>query len=370
MSELKGPDVNVEAQDLKYTPERAEQLLQNYRRVLERIRAAEQDRSGVRTEQSAPVRLVTVTKFFPASDAAALLDGGVTLFGENRDQEASAKARELAAYCEQRAVQPPHWAFIGQLQTNKAKSVVKYASSVHSVDRPSPADALAKAYANQLTRYEAGEAPAPAALENGGLDCLVFTAGVGENSATMRASICEGLEYLGIKIDPEKKPWACTGWKPGDDPAKRGVINSIYIDTETLSVHNDELQACYREIIANEQQWEEYNLEGAEYVITAFGTVARIAKSAIAELKEQGINVGLVRPITVWPFPYDAVKKAAELPGVKAVLDVELNEGQMLEDVKLAINGAKPVDFFGHLGSQMPTTEEIKAKIISMKEGK
>ena len=177
-------------------------------------------------------------------------------------------------------------------------------------------------------------------------------------------------EMVDYKIDPEKKPWACTGWKPGDDPAKRGVINSIYIDTETLSVHNDELQACYREIIANEQQWEEYNLEGPEYVITAFGTVARIAKSAIVELKEQGINVGLVRPITVWPFPYDAVKKAAEQPGVKAVLDVELNEGQMLEDVKLAINGAKPVDFFGHLGSQMPTTEEIKAKIISMKEGK
>ena len=177
-------------------------------------------------------------------------------------------------------------------------------------------------------------------------------------------------EMVDYKIDPEKKPWACTGWKPGDDPAKRGVINSIYIDTETLSVHNDELQACSREITANEQQWEEYNLEGAEYVITAFGTVARIAKSAIVELKEQGINVGLVRPITVWPFPYDAVKKAAEQPGVKAVLDVELNEGQMLEDVKLAINGAKPVDFFGHLGSQMPTTEEIKAKIISMKEGK
>ena len=94
------------------------------------------------------------------------------------------------------------------------------------------------------------------------------------------------------------------------------------------------------------------------------------ANTTIAELKEQGINVGLVRPITVWPFPYDAVKKAAELPGVKAVLDVELNEGQMLEDVKIAINGAKPIDFFGHLGSQMPTTDEIVAKIISMKEGK
>ena len=177
-------------------------------------------------------------------------------------------------------------------------------------------------------------------------------------------------EMVDFKIDPEKKPWACTGWKPGDDPAKRGVINSIYIDTESLSEHNAVLQAVYKEVVANEQMWEEYNLEGAEFVITAFGTVARIAKSAIDELKEEGINVGLVRPITVWPFPYDAVKKAASAEGVKAVLDVELNEGQMFEDVKLAVNGAKDVDFFGHLGSEMPTTEEIKAKIISMKEGK
>ena len=177
-------------------------------------------------------------------------------------------------------------------------------------------------------------------------------------------------EMVDFKVDPEKKPWAVTGWKPGDDPAKRGVINSIYIDTESLSVHNDELQKGYKEIKANEQKWEEYNLDGAEYVITAFGTVARISKSAIDELKEEGINVGLVRPITVWPFPYDAVAKAVSAPNVKAVLDVELNEGQMLEDVKLAVNGTKKVDFFGHLGSQMPTTDEIKAKIHSMKEGK
>lgn len=104
-------EMNVE-ENLHYTPERAEQLLQNYRRVLERIRTAEQDHSAVRTEVSAPVQLVTVTKFFPASDAAALLDGGVTLFGENRDQEASGKARELAAYCAQREVQPPHLSLI------------------------------------------------------------------------------------------------------------------------------------------------------------------------------------------------------------------------------------------------------------------
>lgn len=177
-------------------------------------------------------------------------------------------------------------------------------------------------------------------------------------------------DFIDFKIDPEKKPWACTGWKPGDDPEKRGVINSIFISTEELAVHNDLLQAMYKEVTANEQQWEYYNCENAEYIITAFGTVARIAKSAINELKEQGINVGLVRPITVWPFPYDAVSKAVNAESVKAVLDVELNEGQMLQDVKLAVNGAKPVDFYGHCGSQMPTTDEIVAKIISMKEGK
>ena len=177
-------------------------------------------------------------------------------------------------------------------------------------------------------------------------------------------------EMVDYKVDPEKKPWACTGWKPGDDPAKRGIINSIYIDTESLAIHNDELQAMYKEVVENEQQWEEFNCENADYIITAFGTVARIAKSAITELKAQGINVGLLRPITVWPFPYDAVSKVVNQPSVKAVLDVELNEGQMLEDVKLAINGTKKVDFFGHCGSQMPTTAEIVTKILSMKEGK
>ena len=177
-------------------------------------------------------------------------------------------------------------------------------------------------------------------------------------------------KMVDYKVDPEKKPWACTGWKPGDDPAKRGIINSIYIDTESLAVHNDELQAMYKEVVENEQQWEEFNCENADYIITAFGTVARIAKSAITELKAQGINVGLLRPITVWPFPYDAVRKVVDQPSVKAVLDVELNEGQMLEDVKLAINGTKEVDFFGHCGSQMPTTAEIVTKILSMKEGK
>ena len=175
-------------------------------------------------------------------------------------------------------------------------------------------------------------------------------------------------EMVDFKVDPEKKPWAATGWKPGDDPAKRAVINSLYINTEDLTVHNNHLQATYREIEKNEVMYEAYLCEDADYVITAFGTVARIAKSAINELREQGIKVGLFRPITVWPFPYAQLAEASK--NAKALLDVEANEGQMLQDVKLAINGAKPVEYFGHCGSLMPTTEEIVAKILEMKEGK
>ena len=175
-------------------------------------------------------------------------------------------------------------------------------------------------------------------------------------------------EMIDFKIDPEKKPWAATGWKPGDDPAKRAVINSLFISTEELSVHNDHLQAIYREIEKNEQMWECYHTEDAEYVITAFGTVARIAKTASDMLRAQGIKVGVFRPITAWPFPYDALKEATA--GCKAILDVEANEGQMKEDVLLAVAGSKKVDYFGHCGSQMPTTDEIVAKILEMKEGK
>ena len=175
-------------------------------------------------------------------------------------------------------------------------------------------------------------------------------------------------EMVDFKVDPEKKPWAATGWKPGDDPAKRAVINSLYIETEALSKHNESLQATYREIEKNEVLWENYKTDDAEYVITAFGTVARVVKSAVDELRAEGVKVGLFRPISVWPFPTAALRETAVREDVKAVLDVEVNEGQMLEDVKLAINGEKKVEYFGHLGSQFPTVDEIKQKILEMKE--
>ena len=175
-------------------------------------------------------------------------------------------------------------------------------------------------------------------------------------------------EMVDFKVEPEKKPWAVTGRKPGDDPAKRAVINSLFITTEELSVHNAVLQATYREIEKNEKMWECYKTEDADYIITAFGTVARIAKSATDQLRAEGIKVGLFRPITVWPFPYDELREATK--GCKAILDVEANEGQMKEDVLLAVAGTKEVQYFGHCGSQMPTTDEIVKKIHEMKEGR
>ncbi len=175
-------------------------------------------------------------------------------------------------------------------------------------------------------------------------------------------------EMTEFKVDPEKKPWAVTGWKPGDDPAKRAVINSLFITTEELSEHNAVLQATYREIEKNERMWECYKTEDAEFIITAFGTVARIAKSAADALRAEGIKVGVFRPITVWPFPYEELKEATK--NCKAILDVEANEGQMKEDVLLSVAGTKEVQYFGHCGSQMPTTAEIAEKIHEMKEGR
>ena len=175
-------------------------------------------------------------------------------------------------------------------------------------------------------------------------------------------------EMRDFKVDPEAKPWAVTGWKPGDAPEKRAVINSLFITTEELSEHNDVLQNTYREMEKNEKMWECYKTEDAEFIITAFGTVARIAKSAADQLRAEGIKVGVFRPITVWPFPYEALKEVAE--NCKAILDVEANEGQMKEDVLLAVAGTRQVEYFGHCGSQMPTTDEISKKIHEMKEGR
>lgn len=167
------------------------------------------------------------------------------------------------------------------------------------------------------------------------------------------------------KRDLPKKDWATNGWD--GKSRERAVINSLYIKTEELEAHNIKLQNRYAEIEKNETRWEEFEVEGAQYILCAYGTVARIAKNAIAILKTKGIKAGLIRPITVWPFPKAPLISAANNPDVKAFLTVEMSAGQMVEDVRLAVNGVKPVEFLGKLGSVVPSPEEIAQIIIDMK---
>ncbi len=184
------------------------------------------------------------------------------------------------------------------------------------------------------------------------------------------AIIGQMMEPVEIKA-PEsfqviEKPWATTGYDPnGTRP--RAIVNSLYIEMEELEAMNLRLQARYREIEQKEVLVENYHLENAEYLICAYGTVARICKTAIAMLEKQGVHVGMVRPITIWPFPKDAMRQAACAPNVKKVLTIEVSSGQMLEDVRLAINGAKEVEFFGTPGSRMPSAEDIVARVLQMR---
>ena len=160
--------------------------------------------------------------------------------------------------------------------------------------------------------------------------------------------------------------WATTG-----SGLKRphNVITSIDTIPERLEAINMRLQEKYRRIENNETRVELYGCLGAQIVITAFGTVSRIVKNVIDDARKEGIRVGLLRPITLWPFPSWAIRTfadAAPPEGPSAFLSVELNAGQMVEDVKLAVEGKKPVHFIGRMGGMAPTQSEIVAKIKSI----
>ena len=166
-----------------------------------------------------------------------------------------------------------------------------------------------------------------------------------------------------VKFD---KPWACTG---RGDRKEHNTITSIYIDPDVLEAKNIELQEKYKVVEENEVRYEAYGLEDAEIVITAFSTCSRISKNVIRQAAEMGIKVGMIRPITLWPFPSKIITETAALSNVKAFLDVELNAGQMIEDVRLAVNGQKPVYFHGRMGGNLPTQKEILDKIVEIHKG-
>ena len=153
------------------------------------------------------------------------------------------------------------------------------------------------------------------------------------------------------------KDWALTGRKGRG----QNIVRSLYLGEGALERLNEKLQAKYREIQEKEVRCEEYRVEDAEIVIVAYGIVARIARAAVDQAREEGIPIGLIRPITLWPFPSQQISRAAE--EFRIFLTMEMSSGQMLDDVKLAVAGKAPVLFYGRMGGGMPTVDEVLGRI-------
>ena len=152
----------------------------------------------------------------------------------------------------------------------------------------------------------------------------------------------------------DKSTWATTG-KPKS--RNRNYITSLFIQPERMEVHNLKLEEKFKQIREQEVRFEEINTKDADYLFVAYGLSARICQKAMDIAREKGINIGLLRPITLYPYPYQRLQELASQ--VKMMLSVELNSGQMVEDVRLGVNGKIPVEFYGRMGGMMPTPEEI-----------
>lgn len=161
-----------------------------------------------------------------------------------------------------------------------------------------------------------------------------------------------------------EKPWATSGH---GNARPKNIANSLYLQAEALEAHNHDLFARYEIIKQREQRFESYLLDDADIVVVAFGASARIARSAVRAAREVGIKVGLFRPITLWPFPEAGLE--ATLSHAKAYLSVEMNMGQMVDDVRLVVGKRAPVDFFGRTGGVIPTPGEVLGAIERMNEG-
>ena len=162
-----------------------------------------------------------------------------------------------------------------------------------------------------------------------------------------------------------KKPWATAG---SHMERKHNVINSLYLSPEKLEETNYERFQRYAEIREKHQRQELMSCEDAEIVVVAFGAASRIARTAVRDARAKGIKAGLLRPITLWPFPEKAIDELCA-QGAKAFLSVELNMGQMVQDVRLAVNGRATVDFYGRTGGVLPTPEEVLAAIECVAAG-
>ena len=198
------------------------------------------------------------------------------------------------------------------------------------------------------------------------VDCMPLAFDLADQYRMTVVILADGI--LGQMMEPivfDKKPrrklpakdWALTG----ADGREQNIVRSLWLGEKVLEQLNYKLQDKYKEIEKNEVLCEQYEVDDAEIVVVAYGVAARIVRSAVARARQQGIKVGWIRPITLWPFPTEQISRAAE--DLKVFLTVEMSCGQMVEDVKLAVAGKAPVLFYGRPGGGVPSIDEILEKI-------
>jgi pyruvate/2-oxoacid:ferredoxin oxidoreductase alpha subunit len=165
------------------------------------------------------------------------------------------------------------------------------------------------------------------------------------------------LEYQPVTAPP--KPWAVQGTAE----TRKNLVTSIFLEPDELERHQRQMEAKYARVEELEARHEIYQADDAEVLVVGYGIVSRVLRSTVDEARREGLRVGLFRPITLWPFPAQALREAAAR--AEKVLVVELSNGQMVEDVRLALNGKVPVEFYGRGGGNVPTPEEVYAEITA-----
>ena len=175
------------------------------------------------------------------------------------------------------------------------------------------------------------------------------------------------MEPVSLEFDVAEtveKPWATTGTKMS---RPHNIVNSLFLQPDELEKYNFSRYERYKQIEETEAMWEEYRMEDAEICVAAFGIAARVSKNAVDEARKQGIKVGLIRPITLWPFPTKALRAAADK--CKAFVSVELNMGQMIEDIRLATECKCPVSLCNRTGGMIPSPEQVLESIRQAQKG-
>jgi pyruvate/2-oxoacid:ferredoxin oxidoreductase alpha subunit len=172
----------------------------------------------------------------------------------------------------------------------------------------------------------------------------------------------ELLELQMVEPVIPEKPWAVKGTKE----TRQNLISSIHLTNDMMEDHIRKLEKKYQAIEAAECRWETYRAEDAEVLLVGYGIISRVLRTTVDLARQHGVKAGLFRPISLWPFPSKALAEAAK--NVQRLMVVELSTGQMVEDVRLAVNGRKPVEFYGRTGGNVPSAEECQAELFTRME--